>query len=344
MSKIQISENPVNGHPLSKGDPIFDSPATTSTTQNTENGKNQSIELTSFQKETANNGYPRNTEEEDSLNQSTRITLMEDGEDENHEDGHPEHHQDSSNRGYSSLQYADHQPDNEDPSSRFRSSDSDSDIEVPDQLSNPDIYQNTEWGNTRRLFSIFCTTVQLGPGCEPITPAVLITVSLVLWYLLNNFITSVEHPAYAVWLLASVEFFLVFVIFFTSFTDPGHIHRKKDQKLLDKYGDEYYCRKCMVTYKEARKYGIVHCYDCGRCTIGYDHHCPVLGNCIGKKNLWSFYSIIGAFILAVMTAYYVMFLIILADTNLKRTVVKVAGSGLKKAMGAGDSGLGDIDN
>jgi hypothetical protein len=30
---------------------------------------------------------------------------------------------------------------------------------------------------------------------------------------------------------------------------------------------------------------IRHCFDCGVCIEGHDHHCPWMGKCIGKKNM-----------------------------------------------------------
>jgi len=32
----------------------------------------------------------------------------------------------------------------------------------------------------------------------------------------------------------------------------------------------------------------VHCPECNVCVEGYDHHCPWMGTCIGKKNFTSF--------------------------------------------------------
>lgn len=69
----------------------------------------------------------------------------------------------------------------------------------------------------------------------------------------------------------------------------------------------------MVTFEEAREHTIVHCYDCDRCCKDYDHHCPVLGNCIGKKNIWTFYGVIAFFIIATMIAYFSMYLMLTAN-------------------------------
>lgn len=34
--------------------------------------------------------------------------------------------------------------------------------------------------------------------------------------------------------------------------------------------------------------GAVHCPECNVCIEGYDHHCPWVGTCIGKKNFLFF--------------------------------------------------------
>ncbi|CAK9001183.1 unnamed protein product [Durusdinium trenchii] len=36
--------------------------------------------------------------------------------------------------------------------------------------------------------------------------------------------------------------------------------------------------------------GCQHCHFCQVCVEGYDHHCPWMGKCIGKKNLCAFYT------------------------------------------------------
>ncbi|KAL3794178.1 hypothetical protein HJC23_012885 [Cyclotella cryptica] len=45
-----------------------------------------------------------------------------------------------------------------------------------------------------------------------------------------------------------------------------------------------YCDLCSL-YQPP---GAVHCQDCNVCIEGYDHHCPWMGTCIGKKNFTSF--------------------------------------------------------
>ena len=40
-----------------------------------------------------------------------------------------------------------------------------------------------------------------------------------------------------------------------------------------------------------------HCFDCGICIEGYDHHCPWVSKCIGKNNLYSFYCFMTGILL-----------------------------------------------
>lgn len=43
------------------------------------------------------------------------------------------------------------------------------------------------------------------------------------------------------------------------------------------------CEDCGAPQAEAR--GVHHCADCGYCVEGMDHHCPWMGQCIGRKNM-----------------------------------------------------------
>ena len=46
-----------------------------------------------------------------------------------------------------------------------------------------------------------------------------------------------------------------------------------------------FCEKCNVFRPPTRS---SHCYTCGVCIIGFDHHCVWLGTCIGARNYLDF--------------------------------------------------------
>jgi len=48
-----------------------------------------------------------------------------------------------------------------------------------------------------------------------------------------------------------------------------------------------FCRECKFYVYKNRN--VNHCYDCGICVEGYDHHCPWTSKCIGCYNLISSY-------------------------------------------------------
>lgn len=46
-----------------------------------------------------------------------------------------------------------------------------------------------------------------------------------------------------------------------------------------------YCNTCMI-YRPRRA---VHCQNCDSCVEQFDHHCPFISTCVGRRNYTSFF-------------------------------------------------------
>ena len=109
-----------------------------------------------------------------------------------------------------------------------------------------------------------------------------------LTILLNQFILgsrSVHHGFWQViiislWLGTNISFLLV------ALKDPGIVRRDKAPILTDEDDLEKmpYCDICGL-YQPPRVY---HCSNCSCCITGLDHHCPWVGKCVGRGNMFFF--------------------------------------------------------
>ena len=82
-------------------------------------------------------------------------------------------------------------------------------------------------------------------------------------------------------------FMLLLLAFWVITVDPGYKSRNlnyQDHREALNHGRKLICRKCNNFHDEK----FIHCFNCGVCVEGHDHHCDVLGNCIAKRNLQAF--------------------------------------------------------
>lgn len=69
---------------------------------------------------------------------------------------------------------------------------------------------------------------------------------------------------------------------------PGYLSSKADfdwVKMLEEFNSGDLCPDCCVLKTPRSK----HCNLCMRCVDRFDHHCPWVNNCIGRKNFKYFY-------------------------------------------------------
>jgi len=107
---------------------------------------------------------------------------------------------------------------------------------------------------------------------------------------------------YVVALIWAYLFFLeVSSMFFTAFSDPGIIPKVDinervpvvyDNRKTVKFREGKVVLKYCDTCKIWRPPRTIHCSRCNNCVLEFDHCCPWLGNCIGKRNYRFFIAFI----------------------------------------------------
>lgn len=163
---------------------------------------------------------------------------------------------------------------------------------------------NEAWPGNNRFCCNYCIT---GPAKD--TPGlvfiyicqIVMIVSYSIIVLPSNWALT---PVLPLLYLASSILLNLFIVL-TACTDPGIIPRKP---FLDRDPHRYYnflsrtdsqntvfCETCYI-YRPARA---SHCSRCQNCVELFDHHCGMVGNCIGKRNYRYFIIFIASVIVTI---------------------------------------------
>ena len=113
------------------------------------------------------------------------------------------------------------------------------------------------------------------------------------------FIFSILYHNLLVRSLSSLIFSLLQISYLVcGLQDPGIIVPSLEINLAEKY----FCSHCGASS------GGYHCKLCEVCIEGHDHHCGFIGKCVGKGNLYSFYTLmVSVFITIVMVVLSLSF-------------------------------------
>lgn len=149
-----------------------------------------------------------------------------------------------------------------------------------------------------------------------ITAALITIPSLLYLFVVVPSVTQVWSSS---GLFAYLIFFIYLLLFSLSslfhaaFTDPGIIPKQPatpvpaETRDVQIASDLIYSLRWCSTCNIFRPPRASHCNQCNNCVLEYDHHCPWVGTCIGKRNYRYFYSFVIAVILLLVQGAVVIF-------------------------------------
>ena len=152
-------------------------------------------------------------------------------------------------------------------------------------------------GNTHIIFRKDKILATVGPHW----PGVIFTGVLIIFAAyLNIYIIQVNQTVFQSSFIALVCVLCVLAelsLYSCALRDPGIILPQSSQgdineenrSLFTENGKYHYCDICEIN----QPVGAAHCSFCDICIEKLDHHCPWMGKCVGKKNMFWFQILIG---------------------------------------------------
>ena len=169
--------------------------------------------------------------------------------------------------------------------------------------------------------------ILMGPCSFRPTLLSLIGISIpVLLFLCYNSSFLKEKVSVIIPIIITIIYFItVILLIIAAFVDPGIIFRVQTEKNIIEdrkqhkifqlgYIKKYkFCTTCLII----RPNRSTHCGDCNNCVEKFDHHCPWIGNCTGKRNYKYF------FIFLILINIILIFLVIISAILILKKITKI---------------------
>eukprot|EP01060_Flectonema_neradi_P024416 TRINITY_DN3322_c0_g1_i1.p1 TRINITY_DN3322_c0_g1~~TRINITY_DN3322_c0_g1_i1.p1 ORF type:complete len:370 (+),score=40.03 TRINITY_DN3322_c0_g1_i1:80-1111(+) len=142
------------------------------------------------------------------------------------------------------------------------------------------------------------TLVSIGWGRSIIVTLIILAPSGVFVWMLGL------HSLYILIPTCSLAGLSLLTLWITVFTEPGIIPRDTGKRPSRNHGDVFWQNTYLLTHDKITEIGdsemirrwcetcrllrpprASHCQTCGNCVNGFDHHCGLIGACIGVRNL-----------------------------------------------------------
>jgi hypothetical protein len=114
--------------------------------------------------------------------------------------------------------------------------------------------------------------------------------------------------------------YIIYIIYassyiYTALGDPGMPSIKYESICVTEPDRFNRCSHCGCLTDLEAEFITYHCFSCGVCIEGFDHHCPWTSKCIGKRSILSFYIFVFSSIIYIPYLIYIIILFYFSKIN-----------------------------